>query len=116
MKTRFHFHKVSPRKFDFILFGLVMGISLFGLLMIYNSSSVIAFNLFADKFKFIKDQLVWFTLGITALFVFYWTDYHKLYNLALPLLISALVLLILVFVPGIGAGALGANRWVDFKF
>jgi len=116
MKTRFRLQKISSGKFDFILFGLVLGIALFGLLMIYNSSSVIAFNLFADKYKFIKDQLVWFTLGISALFVFYWTDYHKLYNLALPLLVSALILLILVFVPGIGAGALGANRWVDFRF
>jgi cell division protein FtsW len=77
---------------------------------------VVAFNIFHDKFHFIKDQLVWCLLGVIALFIAYRTDYHRLYNLALPLLVCALILLILVFIPGIGAGALGANRWVDIGF
>jgi cell division protein FtsW len=36
--------------------------------------------------------------------------------MALPLLLSAFVLLLLVFMPGIGSGAKGANRWVDLGF
>jgi cell division protein FtsW len=116
MKSRFHFKKVSSGNFDIVLFGLVLSLTMFGLLMIYNSSSVIAFNLFGDKFSYIKDQLVWSILGFGALFVFYRIDYHRLYNIALPLLIAALVLLLLVFAPGIGSGAKGANRWVDFGF
>ena len=97
-----------------MLFALTMALTLFGLLMVYDSSSVIAFNLFGDKFSYIKNQLAWFGLGFVALFVFYRIDYHKLYNLALPLLVTALILLVLVFVPGIGSGAKGANRWIDF--
>src|SRR6266498_4927309 len=116
MRSRFHFKKVSSGRFDIALFGVTTILTLFGLLMIYNSSSVIAFNLFGDKYSYIKDQLVWSVLGFIALFIFYRIDYHKLYNLALPLLVAALGLLILVFVPGIGAGAKGANRWVDFGF
>lgn len=116
MKYRFGIKKVNSGKFDIILFLIVLSLTLFGLLMIYNSSSVIAYNLFGDKYKFIRDQMVWCTLGFGALYFFYKLDYRTLYNLALPALLAALGLLILVFVPGIGAGALGANRWVDFGF
>lgn len=84
--------------------------------MIYNTSSVMSYNLFEDKYHFIKDQIVWAVLGFTAMGIAYRTDYHKLYIIALPLLILALVLLILVFVPGIGSNALGANRWVNLGF
>jgi cell division protein FtsW len=116
MKARFRFKKVSTGKFDAILFGIVASLTFFGLLMIFNSSSVMAYNLFEDKYHFIKDQILWATLGFTALFIFYRTDYHKLYLIALPLLIIALILLILVFIPGIGSNALGANRWVNLGF
>ena len=114
MKSRFHFKKVTSGSFDIVLFGIVTALTLFGLLMIYNSSSVVAYNLFGNKFSYIKDQLIWSVIGFIALFVFYRIDYHKLYNLALPLLVSALILLLLVFAPGVGSGAKGANRWVDF--
>lgn len=40
-------------------------------------------------------------------------DYKKLYNLALPLLIIAIVLLFSVFLPGIGIAVLGAHRWIN---
>jgi cell division protein FtsW len=116
MKSRFRLKKVSTGKFDIVLFGIVFSLTMFGLLMIFNSSSVMAYNLFEDKYHFIKDQILWAILGFTALFIFYRTDYHKLHILALPLLIIALILLILVFVPGIGSNALGASRWINLGF
>jgi len=116
MKARFHLKKVSTGKFDLVLFSLTLALMLFGLLMVYDASSVIAFNLFGDKFAYIKSQLIWAVIGITGLFVFYRIDYKKLYNLALPLLVTALLLLVLVFIPHIGSGAKGANRWVNFGF
>lgn len=116
MRARFHFKKISPGKFDSILFLLTLSLTFFGLLMVYDASSIIAFNLFGDKFAYIKSQLVWSVLGLSALFIFYRIDYHKLYNLALPLLIIALILLLLVFVPHIGSNVKGANRWVNFGF
>src|SRR6267154_1773892 len=98
MKARFHFKKVSTGKFDAVLFLLTLALMLFGLLMVYDASSVIAFNLFGDKLAYIKSQIVWAGIGVTALFIFYRIDYHKLYNLALPLLVTALILLVLVFI------------------
>lgn len=101
------------KRFDLLLFGITIFLTLFGLLMIYDASSVIAYNTFGDKYYYIKEQLIWVGVGFFALIIFTYLDYHKLYNLALPLLLVALGCLVLVFIPGIGAGAKGANRWIN---
>lgn len=104
------------KKFDLLLFGVVTILTFFGLLMVYDASSIMAYNLFGDKYHFFKDQIVWITIGFFALFFLSAIDYHKFYNLALPALIAALILLLLVFLPGIGMGAKGANRWINLYF
>lgn len=84
--------------------------------MIYNASSYVALKDFGDKYQYIKDQIFWTIIGSSALAFFYFFDYKRLYNLSLPILISAIIFLGLVFIPGIGIELLGANRWVDFGF
>lgn len=99
--------------FDVPLLSFVTLLVFFGLLTIYNASSFIAYRDFGDKYHYIKDQSMWVVLGFTALTVASFFDYHKLYNLALPILLSAVFLLIGVFIPGIGVYALGAHRWIN---
>ncbi len=84
--------------------------------MIYDVSSFVAFRDFGDKYHYIRGQSFWVFLGFLFLIIFSFFDYHRFYNLSLPILIAALTLLILVFVPGIGISLLGAHRWIDFKF
>lgn len=81
--------------------------------MIYDASSFVAFRDFSDKYHYVKDQFVWMLLGFGALAFFSLFDYRKLYNLALPILLLALLLLTLVFIPGIGVSLLGAHRWIN---
>jgi cell division protein FtsW len=101
------------RKADLALLVAVVGLTLFGLFMIYDASSYVAFRDFGDKYTYIKDQSFWAILGLGALTVVSFIDYHKYYNLALPILIVSIVLLLLVFVPGLGVKTLGARRWVN---
>jgi cell division protein FtsW len=84
--------------------------------MIYDASSFVAFRDFADKYHFVKDQIFWIILGLIALFFFSRFDYHRFYNLALPILLVAIGLLVAVFIPGLGVKVLGASRWIDLKF
>jgi cell division protein FtsW len=91
-------------------------LTLFGLFMIYDASSFVAFRDFGDKYHYIKDQFLWMILGFGLLAFFSFFDYHRLYNLALPILLVALILLILVFVPGLGVALLGARRWINVGF
>ena len=100
-------------KTDIYLLISIVILTFFGLFMIYDASSFVAFRDFGDKYHYIKDQFIWIILGFAALTFFSFFDYHKLYKLALPILCVALVLLILVFVPGIGVSLLGAHRWID---
>jgi len=94
----------------------VIIVTLFGLFIIYDASSFVAFRDFGDKYHYVKDQFLWMIFGFCTLSFFSFFDYRKLYNLALPILLVALVLLILVFVPGIGIGLLGAHRWINLNF
>ncbi len=104
------------KKIDFLLLFSVIFLTFFGLFMIYDISSFVAFRDFADKYRYVKDQTFWILLGFGALFFFSYFDYHKFYNLAIPILLTAIGLLFLVFIPGIGVKLLGASRWIDLKF
>lgn len=104
------------KRIDYPLVIVVTILTLFGLLMVYNASSFIAFRDFGDKYHYFKDQIVWILLGVGALSFFTFFDYRKLYILAIPILISAILLLIAVFIPGLGITALGAKRWINVGF
>ncbi len=108
--------KITIRKSDFSLLLSVMILTAFGLFMIYDASSYVAFRDFGDKYRYIKDQMMWVVIGFSALSIVSFIDYHKYYNLALPILLTAIGLLFLVFVPGLGISALGAKRWINLGF
>ncbi|MEK9178153.1 MAG: putative lipid II flippase FtsW [Patescibacteria group bacterium] len=101
---------------DLLLLGPVVFLTIFGLLMIYDASSFVAYRDFSDKYHYVKDQFLWIVLGFLALFVGSRFDYKRYYNLALPLLLASILFLFLVFIPGIGISALGASRWINMGF
>lgn len=101
---------------DLPLLLITVILVLFGVLMVYNASSVSAFRDFGDKYHYLKDQVLWAAIGFLVLFLFANIPYRFLKKLALPLLLVTIVFLLAVFIPGIGVKALGANRWIDFKF
>lgn len=104
------------KKIDGILLIVIILLSIFGLFMIYNASSVIALRDFNDSYYYLKEQSVWMIIGFCGLSFFTLFPHKKLYTLAVPLLIASVVLLVLVFIPGLGIKALGAHRWINFHF
>lgn len=103
------------KRLDTFLLTLIIFIVVFGLFMIYDVSSYVAFRDFGDKYHYIKDQFFWVLLGFLGLLFFANFNYKKLYNLSLPLLILSIFLLVLVFIPGVGIKLLGAHRWINLK-
>ncbi|OGH19684.1 MAG: hypothetical protein A2868_00555 [Candidatus Levybacteria bacterium RIFCSPHIGHO2_01_FULL_40_15b] len=91
-------------------------LSLIGIFILYESSTYSALLSIGDKYYFVKNQAVWFVLGIVACLIVSKIDYKKYYVLALPLLLSTLLLLILVFLPGVGLKLKGAHRWLNLGF
>src|SRR5579872_5478974 len=101
------------KRVHILLTFLTIGLTLFGLLMIFDASSFISFRDFGTKYHYSVDQLEWMVLGFIGMGFFSWFDYRKFYALSLPLLVSAIILLLAVFIPGIGVSVLGAHRWIN---
>ena len=113
---KFPSFKVKRRPGDrWMLFAVVV-LSLFGILMVYDSSVAIAVRDFGNQYYYLRDQLKWLIIGFVSLTIFSFIDYHYWYKIALPMLLVTLVLLMAVFLPGIGVRALGAHRWINFGF
>lgn len=101
---------------DYILLFCVFILSVFGLLMVYDSSVAIAIRDFGTPYYYVFEQLKWLILGFVALLIVSRIHYHTWLRLAVPMVMVTLVLLVAVFLPGIGIGALGARRWLNFGF
>lgn len=95
---------------------VIVGLLIFGLVMVYDASSAQALASFGDKYYFLKEQLKWVFLGLGVTTAAYMFDYRELKRFALPGLILAIILLIAVFIPGLGVGVYGAKRWLNLGF
>jgi len=89
---------------------------IFGALMIYSSTSVITPVLakkgVSDEFYYSKRHLFTIFVGLGFMFLFFRIKPSYLEKMAIPLLILSFLLLILVFIPGIGVSTGGARRWI----
>ena len=97
---------------DSKLLAVVVALTIFGIIMVYDSSSASAWESFGDRLYFVKNQMVWMVLGYIALLALSLTDYHRVIKFSPVLFWLCLVLLVVVIVPGIGTKALGARRWL----
>lgn len=106
----------SEHRGDGVLFLLVLALSVFGLIMVYNASTAIALRDFGSPFFFIKEQLMWFCVGLVALFITSRITYTAWYVASVPFIVVTLCLLIAVFLPVIGVRVMGASRWINLGF
>lgn len=87
-----------------------------GIVMIYSSSSIYAWERYGDSFYFLKRHLVFLAAGILLTFLAMLFDYRLFRKHARLMLWIALAVLVLVLIPGIGREVSGARRWFRFKF
>lgn len=103
----------AKRKADGVLLVTIFGLVVFGLIMVGSASSVLAEQYRTGPFYFLQHQLLYgFMFGIVAFLIGYFTPYARLRALAVPAIILAIVLLILVFVPGLKVVSGGSARWI----
>ena len=84
------------------------------MLAVYSASSYVAQTQYGDKWYFVKKQAIGFVLGATLMFACGKFNYRKLQGkkVRYVALVVPIVLLALVFVPGIGKSNYGATRWI----
>lgn len=105
---------MQKKRFDYILFGAVILISIFGIVMIYSASSIWAEFKFHDAFKYVKQQSFFFIVGIVVMLISSKIDLDFIKKKANLILIGCLILLALVLIPGIGQVRNGSRSWFGF--
>lgn len=103
-------------KGDKLILFLPLGLSLFGLITIFNASSVSGQINFNDSFHFFKLQGLWLVFGILSLVFFSLLDFRCLKKFSVYFLIMTMVLLAIVLLPGVGKIVNGGRRWIQFGF
>ena len=86
----------------------------FGVVAIYSASGYVAQTQYGDKWYFVKKQAIGFALGIAVMMVCCRmnTDILKNKKVRYIAFIVPIILLGLVFVPGLGQSKYGATRWI----
>ena len=99
---------------DIPLLICVFLMACFGCLMIYSASSYTAEVQYGDSLYFVKKQIIGVVLGTAAMIGTSFLPYKKLAKFRYAAIIIAAVLLIMVFIPGVGITNYGATRWIGF--
>ena len=108
--------KRSHGKIDVVLLSVVIGLVGFGVLMVYSASMYNAQVNYNNQYYFMFKQLVGAAFGFAAMIGLMFLDYHVLYKLRYIILGVSVVLLVLVFIPGVGVENYGARRWINLPF
>ena len=112
--TRRASKRLLPKGDSWILI-LAAILSGFGVLAVYSASRYTAMTQYGDEWYFVKKQLIGFVLGLAAMLFCGKLDYQKLKGktASIVALIVPIILLALVFVPGLGKSNYGATRWIE---
>ena len=104
----------SKNKGDILIPILTIALSLFGMLAVYSASNYTALTQYGDRWYFVKKQALGFVIGLPLMFLCGKLDLTKLKGKKIRVIciVLPIVLLLLVFVPGVGRSNYGATRWI----
>ena len=83
-----------------------------GLLMVYSSSNAISREYRDSGYHYLKMQALWCCIGLTVMTIATFFKYENYQRLSRLMMIIAGVLLLLIYVPGIGVKRGGGVRWL----
>jgi len=109
-----HSPEHSTPVFDHLLLLLVIGLILFGLVMLSSASSPVGYKTFGDSYYFVKHQIFFGLIpGIFGLIFFLRLPYQRIKRHAFTMLLVSVGLLLLVFIPGIGSKFGTSHSWIS---
>lgn len=105
--------KIKQGDVDYVLIAIIAIILVFGLISLSTASVVVAYNKFGDAYYYFKHQLFGISLGLIAFWFFAKTNYHVWKKYAFGFLVFSIILLLLVFIPGLSAHYGKARSWIN---
>src|SRR5690606_24308061 len=107
------FNRSAEQQIDYPLLFFVLGLSAFGLLMVYDASVAVALSRHGDRFYCVADEARDLGLGMVCLFIARRVEYQLLRRFAPLILGIGMLALFAVFIPGLGVAQGGARSWLD---
>jgi cell division protein FtsW len=106
---------MTQAKVSLSLISCVLFLFAMGLVMVFNTTSAEVLDRGLDRntaHALIK-QMIYSIIGLIGAVCVWKIGYQKIVRLSGPLLIGGTILLLLVFIPGIGMELNGARRWLN---
>lgn len=110
--NRFRFSKPKILWKDLPIFLVTIFLALFGVVMVFSASKYYCQINFGNQFYDATKQFVAVLIGAIMMLFCSTVDYHFYQKHKNIIFAISLVLLALVFVPGIGTSSYGATRWI----
>ncbi len=105
-----------PGRFDLGVLLAAGALASLGVIMVASSSIAIADGHHVGPFYYLTRHLVFLALGVGLAILMTRIELEWLEHNAFVLLLLAIILLLLVFVPGLGLRINGARRWIRLGF
>ena len=103
------------KSFDWLVFGIIACVVFLagtGCVMVFSASYYSAGVHLNNEYYFLIKQIIGVVLGLIALIALSFVNYRKLIKFKWWAVLASVVLLVLVFIPGIGVENYGARRWI----
>lgn len=113
MKKKLTPSKLPPFFSDRVLLITAIVLVCFSMLMIYSTTGVVSEERYGDAYYFVKRQGAAALIGFVALIICSYLNLNKVKAIAPYFLLTSLILLILVYIPGLGISGGGAQRWIN---
>ncbi len=85
----------------------------FGLVMLFSASSIVSYARFGNTYHYFLGQVISLSIALVVFFVVIRIDYHLWKKFASFFLLFSIVLLLLVFVPGLRSEYGTARSWIN---
>ena len=103
---------MAKTRIDYILLAAVLSLVSLGLLFVYSASSYSAELTYGNKYFFLTKQAIGAAVGLVAMLAASKINLNFIKKLWIVGVVVSVVLLALVFVPGISIENYGARRWI----
>lgn len=104
------------KQLDFTLLFVVLVLLFIGLVALSSASSYYALTEFNDSSYYIVRQIAFAVVGIIGMLIVSKIDYKQYLKFGYLIYGVGILLMLMVFVPGIGGTVNGANRWLNLGF
>lgn len=108
LNTRSNEHEPDKSLISAMIFLII-----FGLVMLFSASSVVSYSRYANTYHYFLRQFIWVAISLGAFYFVSKIDYRVLKKFAVFFLFSSIILLLLVFIPGLRSEYGTARSWIN---